>query len=180
MANAKKQSLLSSLEQILKDSPNFAVFFYEKVPHTTLESLRNELRKNDSKFKMMKNTLFQKALRQLALTDKNISQVDASFKNLTGNSALLSFGHDWSAALSAFHTFSEKEKGLSFKVGYLDQQVFLREDLEKIAKLPAKPQLMAQLIGSMKSPISHLTYAMKFNIQKFAYILNAKAQQTAS
>ncbi len=176
MVNTRKSSQITSLEETLKSSPNFAVFQYEKVPHTSLESLRKELKQHSSRFKVIKNSIFQKALRHLGVADKKLANVDKSIKIIVGNSALMTFGEDWSGGLSAFHTFSDKEKGLTFKFGYLDQELYMKEDLEKIAKLPGRPMLMAHLIGTMKSPMGHLAYAMKFNMQKLAYILSSKAQ----
>lgn len=178
MANAKKQTQLSALEEVLKQTPNFALFHYEKVPHITLEALRKELRASNSKIQMIKNTLFQKALRRLATKDKKLSEMDKTISPIKGNSALLSLGEDWSAGLSVFHKFS-KDKGLSFKAGYLENEVYMQDKLEHIATLPPKLELISMVIGSMKSPMTHLTYSMKFNIQKLAYVLKAKSDQTA-
>jgi large subunit ribosomal protein L10 len=179
MANPAKSSQIDSLIQQIESHPNFALVKYEKTTHTTLESLRKQLKTQKAKITVLKNTLFEKALRRLAEKNKHLKPVAKSALPLKENTALLVLGEDWSAGLKSFSEFSEKEKSVSFKVGILENQVYDTENLEKIAKLPGKDQLVAQLIGSMKSPISHFTYALKFNMTKLVFILNAQAKKTS-
>jgi large subunit ribosomal protein L10 len=179
MANTKKTSQLDTLMGQLETDSNFALVKYEKTTHIALEGLRKELKTNDSKIKIFKNTLLEKAIRKLSVKNKALNEVVKQAFPLKENSALLALGEDWSKGLSAFHKYTDKEKTLSFKVGLLENQVYKESDLKKIAQLPGKDQLVAKLIGTMKAPMYKFTFAMKFNMQKLVYVLDVKAKQTA-
>ncbi|MEO6508725.1 MAG: 50S ribosomal protein L10, partial [Patescibacteria group bacterium] len=167
MSNLKKNNQIDELVRHLENTSNFALIKYEKTLHTTLEGLRRDLKKNDSELKVIKNTLFEKALRRIATKRKELNGVTKSAFPLKDNTALLTFGDDWSKGLSTFHTFTTKEKSVAFKVGFLESKVYEANQLKQIAQLPPKDQLVAKLIGTMKAPMAHLTNAMKFNMQKF-------------
>lgn len=173
----KKDTQIDDLVQQLEHADNFALIKYEKTLHTALEGLRRELKTSDSKLKMVKNTLLEKAVRRLSHKNKQLNEVAKAAFPLKDNTALLSLGADWSKGLSSFHTFSTKEKSVTFKLGFLERKVYAAAQLKQIAQLPSRDQLVAQLIGTMKAPMAHITTAMKFNMQKFVFVLNAKASQ---
>ncbi len=179
MAKQQKNEQIDELMQKISDSGNFALIKYEKTLHTTLEGLRRELKTSDAKLKIVKNTLLEKAIRRLTSKNKELNDMSKKSFPLKDNTALLSLGEDWSKGLGAFQTYADKEKSISFKMGFLEKKVYEGKQMEKIAKLPPKEQLVAQLIGTMKAPISHFTLALKFNMQKFVYILDAKSKQTS-
>ncbi len=177
MANAKKQDQLQALTEFISSSKNFAIVQFDKTTHITLENLRKSLRENDAKMKVVKNTLFEKAVNKLSKDDRNLTELRKKAFPLKENSALVALGQEWNKGLGAFHKFSEKETTVAFKMGYLDNQVYDKTSLAKIAQLPPREQLVAKVIGGMKSPLANTVYALKFNMQKLAYVLNAKASQ---
>jgi len=78
--------------------------------------------------------------------------------------------------MNAFFNFSKDEKSISFRLGCLDNSTYNADQMVSIAQLPSKTVLLSNVIGSMKSPVSHFIHAIKFNTQKLVYILNAKAK----
>ena len=178
MVNTAKQTQFDKTTSFLKDFPSFTLLKYEKTPHTVLESLRRELKKTGSKVMIVKNTIVQKAINKLAAVSDTayLRPMQKQIKGIKDNTALLGLSKDWSAGMNAFFAFSKTDKSMTFKVGCLDGQTYGDHDLLRIAQLPSRPQIIAQMIGSMKSPVAHMTNAMKFNMQKFVYILNAKAK----
>lgn len=177
MANAKKQSQLQTLIDVLNTSSNFILVKHEKTKHIALENLRKSLRASDSSLKIMKNSILEKAIKQMGSSNNALKTFSKKALPLKETTALIAFKGDWSKGVSAFHKFSEKEQTLSFKVGLLDKSAYGADDLIKIAKLPGRAELAAKVIGSMKSPMYGFVHAMKFNMQKFVYVLNEKAKK---
>jgi len=178
MANIKIQLQVTKLVDILKQNQHFSLLKFDKTSHIKMELLRKALKKSGSKLKVIKNTFFQKAINKLA-QDKKLSQYKEVHKhvlNLKENSALLTFGKDWSEGMNAFFNFSKEEKSVSFRLGCLDNVTYDADKMMSIAQLPSKTVLLSNVIGSMKSPVSHFINAIKFNTQKLVYILNAKAK----
>jgi large subunit ribosomal protein L10 len=178
MVNDTKQKQVQSLIDAIEQTGNFALVKFEKTLHTTLEALRTDLRETDTKFKVIKNTLFEIALNKLAHKEKKFRELKTQAAALKENSALLLLGKEWNKGLTAFHKFAKKDQTLSFKVGIIDQELYVSNDLIRLAQLPSKEELVAKVIGNMKTPISKFNYALKFNLQKFAYILSEKSKQS--
>jgi large subunit ribosomal protein L10 len=179
MPSQKKLTQVESLLKQLREKPNFAVIKFDRTSHTSLESLRKELKKANSKLKVVKNSLFEKALHKLSTENKDLKTFNKKSGDIKESSGLVSFDTDWSAGIKAFYDYAQKDTTLSFKVGILEGEAYLTEDLAKIAKLPSKPELMAKVIGGMKSPMFSLVYGMKFNMQKLVYVLSEKSKQTS-
>ncbi len=176
MVSKQKKTAVESFVNKLQNNSNFVLVRFEKTTHQTFETLRKELKKQGSSFSIVKNTLFEKAINRLMLQNKPFKEVKKKFFPLKDTSALLSLGADWSNGLRAFYAFVQKEKTLDFKFGLLDNQNYDANALTQIAQLPGKDTLMAKIIGSMKSPMAKLVYALKYNTQKFVYILGTKSK----
>ena len=178
MANTQKQNLVSDLVKIFNEYPHFIVVGFEKTSHIALEKLRKELKKNGAKITVVKNTLFEKALNKFS-NDKKEQGIDTkTLSDIKKSSAILALGEDWSAGLKAFYNYAKTEKTLSFKIGFLENKVYQVADMEQIAQLPNKGELVAKLIGTLKSPMYHTVYAMKYNMQKFVMVLSEASKKT--
>lgn len=179
MANTAKQSVVDTLITHISSESNFVLVKFDKTKHKTLEALRRDLGKNNASLKVVKNSLLQKAFNKLGQSKKEFRELNKKYLPLKEVTAIVTLNSDWSTGLKAFHTFSEKEKSLGFKFGLIDNTPYGSDEIVKIAKLPGKDQLVGKLLGSMKSPTAHFVNAMKFNMQKFVYILSQKSQKAS-
>ena len=177
MTSPQKKEVVTKLVDTLKNTKNFALVTFEKTGHQKLESLRKDLKKEGAGFKVIKNTLLEKAINKLGTADKLYLDFKKKFLPLKELTAIMIFSDDWSKPLKTFHKFAKSEKTLSFKVGIIDKQTFDESGLSKLAQLPSKEEIIATILGSMKSPSSHFVYSLKYNIQKFVYILSQKANK---
>lgn len=179
MKNQKKLSQLSVVTDFLKKSDNFALFKFDKTKHIALEGLRKELLKTGSKVRVIKNTILTKSINKLAAQKEygDLRPFQKMAKSLKENTAIISLGKDWSNGMNAFAKVAKTDKSLSLKVGFLDNTSYDAATMEKISSLPSKGELMAKIIGSMKSPISRFVAGIKFPTQKFVMVLNAKVKK---
>ncbi len=180
MVHPKKKTQVDNLTSALKDNSNFLLAKIDKTSHQNLEALRRELRKNASSIKVIKNSYFEKAVNKLAQSDKSYLELKKNFLPLTSSTMIVFLDKSWDSGLKAFYEFTLKEKTLSFKLSHLDNNLYSDSDTEKIAKLPGRDQLVAKMLGSMMSPMSHFVYALKYNTNKLVYVLQAKAKEVKS
>lgn len=178
MANTKKLTKLSGINDFLSLNTNFALVKFERTTHISLEALRKQLKASEAKLKVVKNSLFEKSINKLSQTDNKFVTVSKKMFPLKESTAVLTFGKDWNKGLTAISNFIKKDQTIDFKFGYIDQEVYESSTLKRIAQLPSKEQLIAKVIGGMKSPMSHTVYALKFNLQKLVYVLDAKSKQS--
>jgi len=179
MKNLKKTAQLSVVTDFLKKSDNFALFKFDKTKHIALEGLRRELRKSGATIKMVKNSIFTKSINKLAATPEhgNLRPFQKMARDNKENTAVISLGKDWSLGMNAFAKVAKTDKSISLKLGFLDKVSYDGQTMNKISSLPSKGELMAKIIGSMKSPITQFVNNIKFPTQKFVMVLNAKVKK---
>ena len=175
MVNDNKKNQVDSIFQQVEKNPNILLVKIGKTTHQSLESLRKELRKSDSKIKVIKNTLFEKSINKIAIKNKVFKDLKEQFFPLKETAALVTLGENWNEGLKALYLFSKKDNTISFKFGLLDKSLYDTAKTLQIAQLPSKEELLGKIIGSMKSPMSKFVYALKYNTNKLVYILKQKS-----
>ncbi|EKD85917.1 MAG: hypothetical protein ACD_37C00576G0004, partial [uncultured bacterium] len=167
----KKEQIVAELVEKI-DSSNGLVFAdYQGLTHKQLENLKKELKKLDSTIVVTKNSLIKLSLGK----SKNF----ADFKDNAGldrpTAALLLRG-DTVEPLKKLQK-AIKEFGLpKIKFGILEGQVLDQTQVLRIASLPNRETLLAQLVGTLNSPIQGLAATLNGTIQKFVMTLNAIAR----
>ncbi len=172
MPSQKKIQFVSTLLETLQKTPDFVVIDFGKSTHKTLESLREKLRELTSEFggtpfHVIKNSLFKVAAGKIKKPEIAAEAV------LKGPSALLNLPQDWATVLGAFYSATKTDENFEIKVGILDGKIYFSNELVKIAQLPTRSQLVAQIIASLKTPQTRLVYSMKFNMTKLVYVLKS-------
>jgi len=171
MANQAKINQVNKLTETLKENKNFVLVKFLKTKHQALEALKKELKKNDAVFKVIKNTLLEKAFSKISHTSKIVNKFSKNHLPLKEPTALLLLKKDWSNGLKAFYEFCQKEKGLSFKSGIIDDITYSDAEVLKISQLPGKNLLVGKVISSIKSPADKFVYSLKYNTNKLVYLL---------
>jgi large subunit ribosomal protein L10 len=177
MANTQKKDIVSSVQSAIEGGKNFALIQFEKTTHKDLEGIKKDLLKKDAKIKVIKNTLFEKAVNILSEKNSSFKSISKSFFPLKARSALLTFNSDWSDALKAFYTKIKGSESFSFKFGLIENTPYDAKGMNALATLPGKTELMGKLIGTMKNPMARTVATIKNPMQKFVYVLSAKAKQ---
>lgn len=171
MPAEKKVKLVEKIVERLKKNPSFVLVDFNATPHQKLEELRDKLGQyQSSAFYVVKNSLFKVAARKAHR--EQVLQDDV----LKGPSAILSLPSDWAEALSLFYKFAQEIETLSFKIGLIDNQVYQKDQLVKLALLPSREELIATIISSMKAPQRRMVYAVRFGITRLTSVLSRKAK----
>ena len=69
--------------------------------------------------------------------------------------------------------FSKKHKALEILGGVIEGEFLSVEKVKELAKIPTKQELLAMLVGSLKSPISGFINALQGNISNLVGVLRA-------
>ena len=87
----------------------------------------------------------------------------------------VTFGYaDPVAPAKILKEFVDKRTGkIKIKIGVVEGQVLDSKDLKRVASLPKKEVLIADLIGRMQSPMSGLVGGLQGILRKFVYTLSA-------
>jgi large subunit ribosomal protein L10 len=60
-----------------------------------------------------------------------------------------------------------------FKLGILENEILQPEQIDRLAKLPPREQLLAELAGAMSAPVSMLAMALEAKLQEMAGLIDA-------
>jgi large subunit ribosomal protein L10 len=131
--------------------------------------LRQQLSDADAHFQVVKNRL------TIRSADKAGAEDLKSF--LEGPTALAFVQGDVAVAAKAVATFRRQNGLLEFKGGTLDGDVLSVDQIESIAKLPAREVLHGQFVGVLASPITGLVRGLASMISGLASQLQQIADQ---
>ena len=73
----------------------------------------------------------------------------------------------------------DKVEKLQIKAAIVDGHVIDKAQIEALSKVPPRVELIARLVGSLRSPIHRLHGAMKGHHRRLVYVLNAIHEKRA-
>ncbi len=131
--------------------------------------LRRSLREAGVEYKVYKNTLIK-----IAADNVGIDGLDPY---LEGPTAIAFSGQDPVAAARILAGFAKESKILKIKCGILKGETIDRDQVARLAALPPREILLAQVVGSMKSPIAGLVNVLAGPARKLVWALDAIRKQ---
>ncbi|MBV8116506.1 MAG: 50S ribosomal protein L10 [Candidatus Eremiobacteraeota bacterium] len=171
MPTARKEDAVKELRDRLAAAQNLFLTDYKGLTVDEITKLRGELRKDGSTYSVVKNTLFRIAGGDVA------TRLD---EFLSGPTGIVFAGADPVAPAKALKTFSDATKKLGIKAAYIDGDVVAAAQVNELAKLPPKIELIARLIGSLASPLRGLVTVLSGNQSGLVRVLNAIREQKES
>jgi large subunit ribosomal protein L10 len=170
MPTAKKEATIEELRQKLGSSKNLFFTNYAGLTVGDITKLRNELRKDGSStYGVIKNTLFS-----IAAGDDLAKKFEAY---LAGPTAIVFAGEDPVAPAKALKTFGDANKPVDVKAAYIDGRIVDAAAVAHLASLPPKIELLARLVGSLKSPLYGLVTVLSGNQSGLVRVLNSIREQ---
>jgi large subunit ribosomal protein L10 len=154
-------------EQIGSAEAIFAVD-YRGITVAQVAELRTKLRDADARFRVVKNSLSERAADQAGVSDLK--------PMLIGPTALALVHGDAALAAKALNdTARQLNNVLEFKGGLLNGDVLTADDVRSIARLPSRDVLMGQLVGTVAAPLTGLARGLNALITGIAIQLQAIA-----
>lgn len=162
----KKQVIIEEIAEKASRAKALVFTNYQGLTHKQLEGLKKGIKPLDGEFVVAKNTLVLRALEKASVKIENPESLDGP----TGTMFLYA---DPVEPLKKLAKMIKELNLPSVKFGILDNQALTGEQVLKLATLPSRDTLIAQFVGSMKSPLYGLHRALNWNIQKLVLTLQA-------
>ena len=155
----QKKQVVADLAEQIKASAAGVVVNYQGITVENDTALRKALREAGVKYVVMKNTLTGRACDMCGYGD--IKQY------LNGMTAIaISTAEDPIAPAKILKEYAEKISSFEILAGYCDGEVIDAAGVNNLADIPSKEVLIAKFLGSIKSPIYNLAYALQAVIDK--------------
>lgn len=168
MPTARKESSVQELRDRLAAAKNLFLTDYQGLTVDEITKLRGELRKDGSTYSVVKNTLFRIAGGDVA------ARLNAF---LSGPTGIVFAGIDPVAPAKALKTFGDNTKKLGIKAAFIDGNVVDAAQVNLLAQLPPKNELIARLVGSLASPLRGLVTVLSGNQSGLVRVLTAIREQ---
>lgn len=134
-----------------------------------LTELRSQYRKAGVEYKVYKNTMMRFAFKDAGLEDFN--------EFLKGPSAI-AFGYDDPVQVAKITSeFAKDNEQLEIKAGIVDGKVIDINEVKRLASLPSREVLIAQVLGGVNAPIQGFANVLQGTIRSLAIVLNAIAEE---
>jgi large subunit ribosomal protein L10 len=170
MKRSEKDVVVAELQERLGDASAFYLTDFTGLSVKQITEFRSRLRKQGVEYVVVKNTLAKRALEELELTD--VAQFFA------GPTGLVIGRQDAVAAAKVLSDFA-REFGdrPAIKVGVVDRRAFGPEQVKRLAEMPPREVLLAQIAGGLQAPMARLAGGMSQLLAGFARAVDALRQQ---
>jgi large subunit ribosomal protein L10 len=167
----QKAEVIAELEARLSSTNTVLAADFRGLSVKELSELRGALRGADAGLTVAKNTLARRAA--------NATGQGALLGFLSGPTGLVWVDGDPAVAAKVLNDFAKRLEHLQLKGGLLDGRVLSIAELEHLATLPSREQLLTQLAGGVISPLRGLAGTLHNMISGLAQALNALHAQRA-
>src|SRR4051794_38232135 len=148
MNRDQKAAAIAEIAQNIQESDAVFAVDYRGISVPQAAELRAKLRDADTRFRVVKNTLTERATDQAG--------AESLKPMLEGPTAFAFVRGDAAAAAKAIADYARATDLLPFKGGLMDGNTLTPEDIRAISRLPSRDVLYGQLVGVIAHPISGL------------------------
>lgn len=159
MKRSEKQEIIDNLTQEINSFNHFYLADISNLNAVSTSELRRTCFQKDVKLIVVKNTLLKRAI-------ESSNKKDASelFNVLEGNTSLM-FSDSGNVPARLIQDFRKKHKSLNkplLKAAYVEECVYIGENqLETLANLKSKNELIGDVIGLLQSPAKNVISALQ-------------------
>jgi large subunit ribosomal protein L10 len=165
----QKAAVIDEVTTQLRDAEAVYAVDYRGTSVTQAADLRSRLRESDTRFRIVKNTLTERA------ADNAGAAALKPF--LEGPTALVFVKGDAASAAKALADFKRASGLLEFKGGWMNGDTLSADQIDAIAKLPPREVLYGRLVGMVASPLTGLVTSLNGLIGGLARQLQQIADQ---
>jgi large subunit ribosomal protein L10 len=165
----QKAEAISTFSEGIGQATNAFVLDFKGITVPQVTELRKQVRESGSEYVVIKNTL---AL--IAVKDSPLKTLTNTF---TGMTAIAYNTTDPVALAKVLTKFAKDVPSVQFKGALLAGQVVAANEIQNIANLPTRDELLAKLLYLMQHPIRGLAVVLNGTIRNVAVVLDQIAKQ---
>ncbi|HEU4656247.1 MAG TPA: 50S ribosomal protein L10 [Capillimicrobium sp.] len=169
MNREQKAAAIAEIATDLQEAQAVFAVDYRGISVPQAAELRAKLRESDTRFRVVKNTLTERAADQVG--------AEAIKPLLEGPTALAFVRGDAAAAAKALADYAKATDLLPFKGGLMEGNALDPDQIRAISRLPSRDVLYGQLVGIVASPISGLARTLQALISGLAIQLGQIQEQ---
>ena len=164
VTKAKKIEQVEELTKELQNAKHGIVGTFSKLTVEKDFELRKTVRSAGGKYRVLKNTLAERAAKGTA--------VEEAVKSLAGVTSLAYTSGDPVALAKALSKYAKDNPEYSFKAGIVEGRVIAIKDIDALANMPSKEEIYSKLLFLITAPAQRLVTVMNAIGRDLAVVIN--------
>ena len=164
LTRAQKQELVDRYEAGLARAPHAFLISYQGIKVNDVTELRARVRQTGASYEVVKNTL---ALR--AIEGKPLAALSDTFE---GALAVVYTEGDPVVVAKTLTEFAKTVPQVVFRGGVVEGRPIAANEVEQIAKLPGRQELIAKLLFLLQSPLTRLVRTLSAVPRELVVVLD--------
>ena len=169
LTRKQKEELVSNITETIEKSKSIIFIDFRGLSVTDTQKIKKDLRENGVQYKVLKKRLFDRAAKDAGL--------EVVTSGTEGQLAVAFSLEDEVVAAKILHDSLKKHETATVQGGILEGKQLTEAEVVSLAKLPSKQELLAKMVGSIKSPISGFVQVLSGNTRGLVVALKAIAEQ---
>jgi len=177
MDREQKAELQGEILEMLDSSSAIYLTDFAGITVEQVNNLRKDFKKSGIKYKVVKNTLVNRAL---ADSQKYGSHKESIAPALKGPTGIIFAGADPVEPAKILKKHFDKIELPKLKLAVIESEVYGANTLNQIASLQSKPELIASILGSLDAPVSGIVGSINAVMRDLASVIEEAAKKKAA
>lgn len=177
MNKTQKADAINEIRELLDGSESIYLADFTGLTVEETNELRKEFYKSELKYKVVKNTLTARALKE---TEKYSEHFDKLNETLNGPTGIIFATKDPVAPAKIIKKFVEKTEKPKLKLAIVENEVYETKQLNQLASLPTKEEVIASILGSLDSPASGIVGSINAVMRDLFSVIEEVAKKRAA
>lgn len=173
MNKNEKAEIISEVKEMIENASAVYLTDFSKINVADINNIRNEFRKEGVSYKVIKNTLFKRAMMETGKFEK-LSD------HLVGMTGFAFTTDNPVAPAKIIKTYFDKNQKLSLKACYIENQYYDGKQLDVLATLPTKNEIVASILGSINAPASGIVGALNAVMRDLVSVIDEISKKQAA
>ena len=169
MNREQKAAEVESLRELFGSAKTAVLLDYKGLTVSEADGLRRKIRVAEANYRVVKNTLAQRAV-----DGSSLEPIKDQFDGVTG---VASTADDSVALAKVLHEVGKETGHLLVKAAVIEGAVVLPEQIEELAKLPGRQELLARVAVAAASPMTRLVRVLSAPSRNLAVVVSEGAKK---
>ena len=173
MNKNEKSDIISEVKEMIQNSSAVYLTDYTGINVADISTIRNDFRKEGVKYKVIKNTLFKRAIDEAGKYEKLAD-------HLVGMTGYAFASENPVAPAKIIKKYFDEKQKLELKACYIEDQYYSGSSLSVLASLPTKKEIVAGILGSLNSPASGIVGALNAVMRDLVSVIDEISKKKAA
>ncbi len=173
MNKNEKAEIIDEIKEVIDNSSAVYLTDYSGVNVADISEIRNQFRKEGVQYKVYKNTLFKRALKESGKFEKLAD-------HLEGMTGFAFASENPVAPAKIIKKYFDTSQKLALKACYIETNYYDGSKLNQLATLPTKTELIASILGSLNAPASGIVGVINAVVRDLVSVVDQISKREAA